>query len=327
VGETLNLSGGKITLDYDDYTKRDIALEWGVVGLDISHEDFSTPGVKTVWVEYKDFEGTFTVLVSEDVVTLVLITVSKTPTKTLYEVGDSLDPEGGELNLVYDKGPSQKIAMTTAGVTFDYNPFASVGVKSITVKYEGKTAVFSVTIDAPKKPDGYGEGVGGYARLKEAPDFTVYKLDGTAVKLSDYYGKKPVFISFWATWCGPCKAEMPHFRDVYNEMSDKFEILAVNIYDSASETPANISSFMQSNNYKFLAVYDKNRNVSTGVWNTGFVPANYMVDKWGYLYNSSNPVWTASVASFNVGTMANVNAMKTIVNGAINRVANYKPPA
>ena len=47
-----------------------------------------------------------------------------------------------------------------------------------------------------------------------APDFTVYDLDGNPVSLSDFFGK-PIVLNFWASWCGPCKMELPDFQETY----------------------------------------------------------------------------------------------------------------
>ena len=53
-----------------------------------------------------------------------------------------------------------------------------------------------------------------------APDFTVYDLDGNEVHLSDFVGK-PVVLNFWASWCGPCKMEMPDFNEKYLEIGEE----------------------------------------------------------------------------------------------------------
>ena len=53
-----------------------------------------------------------------------------------------------------------------------------------------------------------------------APDFTVYDADGNSVKLSDYVGK-PTVVNFWASWCGPCKSEMPDFNEKYLELGEE----------------------------------------------------------------------------------------------------------
>ena len=66
-----------------------------------------------------------------------------------------------------------------------------------------------------------------------APDFTLKTLDGKEAKLSDYRGKK-VILNFWATWCPPCKAEIPHMEKYYKKSAkdDNVEILAVNLKKS-----------------------------------------------------------------------------------------------
>jgi len=69
---------------------------------------------------------------------------------------------------------------------------------------------------------------------KAAPAFRLPSLDGQTVSLADYRGKKKLVLSFWASWCGPCKAEMPTLRQFYQRHrkdADKFELLAISIDD------------------------------------------------------------------------------------------------
>ncbi|MFK8793260.1 peroxiredoxin family protein [Planococcus plakortidis] len=69
----------------------------------------------------------------------------------------------------------------------------------------------------------------GLSQGQAAPDFTLTDQDGETVKLSDYRGKK-VILNFWATWCPPCRAEMPHMQQFHeNNAGGDVEILAVNL--------------------------------------------------------------------------------------------------
>ena len=68
-----------------------------------------------------------------------------------------------------------------------------------------------------------------------APDFVLQTLDGREIRLSDYRGHV-VFLNFWATWCGPCKVEIPAFVELYDRYKDKgLVIVGVSIDDSAAQ--------------------------------------------------------------------------------------------
>ncbi len=68
-----------------------------------------------------------------------------------------------------------------------------------------------------------------------APDFTLNQLDGSAIRLADLKGQV-VLINFWATWCGPCRLEMPDIQKQYDALKDKaFTVLAVNLDEPADD--------------------------------------------------------------------------------------------
>ena len=83
----------------------------------------------------------------------------------------------------------------------------------------------------------------------EAPDFTLTDLEGNSVSLSDYAGT-PVLVNFWATWCPPCRAELPLIQDYQDKYLDEFVVLAVD----GGETAEDVQSIVDAQGYtmKFL---------------------------------------------------------------------------
>ena len=118
-----------------------------------------------------------------------------------------------------------------------------------------------------------------------APDFTVYDEKGNAKKLSDYRGK-PVVLNFWATWCGPCVRELPHFQDRHNNLGKDVQFLMVNLTDGTQETIAGVKSFMEAMGYDFPVLYDTASNAST-VFNVRSIPTTYFIDENGVIVSSA----------------------------------------
>ncbi len=115
-----------------------------------------------------------------------------------------------------------------------------------------------------------------------APDFTVYDLDGNAVKFSDRVGEKPIIINFWATWCGPCKSEMPHFEKAFKEYGDRIDFMMINPTDGVNDTKENVAKFLAETGYTFPVYYDLDSNAAMVYGITGF-PMTFFIDKDGYL--------------------------------------------
>ena len=114
-----------------------------------------------------------------------------------------------------------------------------------------------------------------------APDFTVYDADGNAYKLSDFRGK-PVVLNFWASWCGPCKNEMPDFDAAYAQYGDQIHFLMVNLTDGSSETVQSASSFIAGAGYSFPVYFDTDMDAAA-VYGISSIPVTYFIDANGYL--------------------------------------------
>lgn len=115
----------------------------------------------------------------------------------------------------------------------------------------------------------------------EAPDFTVFDADGNEVRLSDFKGK-PVVVNFWASWCPPCKAELPDFQKVYDETGEDVVFLMVNLVDGQRETLEIATRFVEENGYTFPVYYDTNQDAAIA-YGISSIPTTLMIDKDGYI--------------------------------------------
>jgi len=117
------------------------------------------------------------------------------------------------------------------------------------------------------------------AQLMAAPDFTVYDGSGNAVRLSDLQGK-PVVVNFWASWCSPCKSEMPDFEAAYQDWGEDVHFMMVNMTDGGRETVESAGDFVAEAGYTFPVYYDTELDAAM-TYGVNAVPATYFVDAEG----------------------------------------------
>jgi len=114
---------------------------------------------------------------------------------------------------------------------------------------------------------------------KKAADFSLAALDGNTYSLADYRGKKRVVVSYWASWCGPCRMELPmlaNFYRKYHKDSSDFEILAVSIDDDRAAP----ESFAHSAKLPFPVLLDLDSKVADS-YAVESIPSLFVIDSNG----------------------------------------------
>lgn len=184
--------------------------------------------------------------------------------------------------------------MLMAGATMLYNRLSENAApgnlmtgSGTTAKPEPETATEPVTESAPatevdtEKNTETEPATESTPDLYPAPDFTVYDAEDTPVSLSDFAGK-PVIVNFWASWCPPCKSEMPDFQDAFEEYGDQIHFMMVNLTDGSQETVESASEYIKGQGYTFPVFYDTKMSAAMA-YGTSSIPASYFVDANGNL--------------------------------------------
>lgn len=113
-----------------------------------------------------------------------------------------------------------------------------------------------------------------------APDFTLQLADGSSLTLSDLRGKA-VILNFWASWCPPCKAEMPAMQQVYTDLSGEgVEIVGVNT--TYQDTESDALQFVMKGGITFPIVFDPDGTVSR-IYRVQAMPTTYFIDPQGVI--------------------------------------------
>jgi len=140
--------------------------------------------------------------------------------------------------------------------------------------------------------------VSGLNKGETPPDFTLKTLDGKQLTLSSLKGKK-VVLNFWATWCPPCKAEMPHMQDYYVDKANEenVEIVAVNLTYS-EKSIENVQHFRNSYDITFPIVLDEEDKIGKQ-YEVLTIPSTYFIDSKGRVqHRVIGPVDEAQLSKF-----------------------------
>lgn len=178
---------------------------------------------------------------------------------------------------------------------------ALIAIGGVSYKYlSNKYSKNQIENQMPQQGSIGNEANNSINNVTKAPDFTVYNEEGKAVKLSDYKGKKAVVVNFWASWCPPCKYEMPYFQKAKDKYEGKdVEILMVNLTDGSRETKKTALEFIKENKYNMNVLFDTELNAAD-VYGVQALPRTLFIDKNGNLVNDHTGLITQEMLDDNI---------------------------
>lgn len=122
------------------------------------------------------------------------------------------------------------------------------------------------------------------APQSRAPDFELVTLDGQPARLSNLRGKV-VLLNFWATWCPPCKAEMPDLEAIYREYGDAQGLVVVGV--NYEEDAAPVEAFVRERGLSFPVWLDRKGEAAAKLGVRG-LPVSFIIDREGYVLDAWN---------------------------------------
>lgn len=144
--------------------------------------------------------------------------------------------------------------------------FLTIGLIFVGRMYSGSTASVNTA-------SVHGGQAGNPTAETRAVDFSLQKLDGGTITLSEFRGKKPVVVDFWASWCPNCQRDMPNLNRFYEKYKDKVEVIGVNLQERDSV----VRDFIESKNIAFPIALDPFKKASNS-FRIQYTNTHFLID-------------------------------------------------
>jgi thiol-disulfide isomerase/thioredoxin len=118
---------------------------------------------------------------------------------------------------------------------------------------------------------------------QKAPDFSMTDIEGTRITLSGFIANgKPIVLNFWASWCPPCKVEMPEFDRVYQETGGEVRFIMLDLTDGQRETVQKGAQYVKEQGFSFPVYFDTAQEAAYA-YGIRAIPTTLFIDKDGYI--------------------------------------------
>jgi cytochrome c biogenesis protein CcmG, thiol:disulfide interchange protein DsbE len=127
--------------------------------------------------------------------------------------------------------------------------------------------------------------------LEKLPEFELKDINGNMVNINDLTKNGPVIISFWATWCAPCKKELEAINELYVDWQDETNVTLVAVSIDDEKTKARVPTYVNGKGWDYVVLLDPNGDFKRTM-GVNIIPHTFLIDKEGnivYTHNSYSP--------------------------------------